>query len=183
MAPERELIERLEKLEKRALRTQQLVVVLVITLAGLMAILRLKPTGPIRATEFVLTDAHGAILAKLGYKDLETCLELGGGKPSSAHLCVGDQYGSDLYLSNRGGADRAFLSAGSLLREPGGTVKPGLVISEGDGKNLIAGSLGTDTRLIVGHANQENSVLLSSLDATLSIQVLGPSGKPLWKAP
>jgi len=183
MERERDLIERLEKLEKNVLRTRQLVLVLLLALVALVALWREKPEGQIRATEFVLTDAHGTVLAKLGRKDLQTCLELGAGRPSSAYLCVGDEYGSDLFLSNRGGADRALLSAGSQLQEPGGTASPGLVISERDGRNLIAGRLGTDMGLIVGHANQEDSVVLSSSDARPSIQVSGPSGKARWKAP
>jgi len=94
---------------------------------------------------------------------------------------VGDEYGSSLYLSNREGTDRVYLSPGS--RTSTGDISPGFIISEENGKNLISGRLGTDTRIVVGHATEESSLILSAQGERPSVRIAGPEGKQIWRAP
>lgn len=176
MGSESDLALRVNRLGARLLRTQISSLVLI----GIMAVLLLSRTRAgraIEATKFVLTDQSGQIFASLSHEDSETCLQLRAQKPSNAHLCVGDDYGSSLFLSNHEGADRAFLSPGTQ------DLDPGLVISQGDGKNLIAGSLGQSVRFMVGHATEENSLLLTVEGEHPTVSVLGASRKPIWQSP
>jgi hypothetical protein len=183
MECQNDLLTRVKNLETRLRRAQLLLVALLVGGATLAVFIRIQRPGPLRATSFILVDDLGKTMARLRHEQSQTCLEIGGGKPSSAYLCADDQDGSHLFLSNHEGADRVFLSAGTRLYEPGGWMAPGLIISQENGANLITGSLGQETKFVVGHATENNSVILSTSTGGPSVRVSGPSGQALWASP
>ena len=181
MPPEMELVSRIQRLEKSLARMHLLVLLLFVACAGLLWFWKPHGIARVQATEFVLTDENGKILASLGHHASETCLQLGDRKPSSAYLCVGDGYGSSLFLSNRGGIDRVLISPGD--RTTVGKIDPGFLISAGNGERLIVGQLNATTKLIVGSGDEANSVTLQAGSDKAQIRISGPSRKVLWHAP
>jgi len=177
MPPEIELVSRIQRLEKSLVRMYLLVLLLFVACAGLLWLRRPRGIAKVQATEFVLTDENGKILASLGHHASETCLHMGEGPRSTAYLCVGDVYGSSLYLSNHGGVDRAFISPGDF----GGS--PVFLISTNNGEKLIAANLSATTKLIVGSGDEANSVTLQSGGDKAQIRISGTSRKVLWHAP
>ena len=139
----------------------------------------------LRAREFIMTDDGGNVLATLSHRNQQTCLDLKGReKRATAMLCVGDDYGADLFLANDNGSDRAFLSAGSKIREAGpGSLSPTLVISRSDGKNLISATVNTDVKVLIGHDNEKQSIILSSSPDARVLKILDRNAKVAWTTP
>ena len=179
MNDENALLVRLERLERANRRTWFSALLIFLILVLVLALWRIERKDLLQAKEFILKDESGEVVARLGHKNLETCLELTGKRQASAaSLCVGNDYGSSLLLTNQHGADRAFLSAG--LRD----LYPGLVIATDDGKRLISASLGTETKLVVGQGTEQNSlVVLTTPENKATLRIVGSTGKTLWTAP
>jgi cbb3-type cytochrome oxidase subunit 3 len=93
------LIERLERANRRTRWFSALLIFLILVLV--LALWRIERKDVLQAKEFILKDESGEVVARLGHKNLETCLELTGKRQASAaSLCVGDDYGSSLLLTN-----------------------------------------------------------------------------------
>lgn len=186
MSSENDAMNRIRYLE-RTNRVIFALLVIVVVASGVSVFLAWGAShrNVFRGTEFVMTDGHGNALAKLSHRMAETCLELRGQQQvTTAALCVGDDYGADLFLANHGGADRAFLSAGSRLGEGGGgALQPGLVISQADGEKLISAILANETKIVVGSGSEKNSVLILANAERPLIRVLDTNGKTVWTSP
>ena len=185
MSHENGLVERIEKMERANRRIRWFSALLIVLITLLLFAWRMERKDVVQAKEFILKDDSGAVVARLSHTNWGTCLELTGkGQASEASLCVGDDYGSSLQLTNQHGADRAFLSAGLRMVEGPGTLSPGLVIAKDDGKSLISVSLGTETKLVVGQGTEKNSlVVLATPQMKPTIRILDSTGKTLWTTP
>jgi hypothetical protein len=186
MNDETELRKRIEIVETQNRRTKLALVVLTLLFASALTLnlVRTFGGGVSNASEFVMKDQLGNILAKLSSDGWATCLLVtGGAKGAHASLCAGDDAGASLMLDNVRGESRAFLSTGTMLREGPGSLPPGLIITHANGRNVVTATVGEESRLIVGHVDGENSVVLSSDKGKPSIRVSGDGQKPLWKVP
>ena len=177
MPPDIEILSRIQRLEKSLARMRLLLFLLLIACACLIFPWKPRGIARVQATEFVLADEHGKILATLGHHDSETCLDLGQRQPSHARLCVGDEYGSSLFLANHEGIDRAFISPGDW------NIDPVFLVSTNNGEKLIAGNLSASTKLTVGSADEASSVTLQARRDKAQVSISGPSRKVLWHTP
>ena len=184
MEGENDSLNKIKRLEREARATRTLLVLaLIVSAASLFIAWRADHRRVFSAREFVMTDDRGNALANLSHTPFGTCLQLKGHqKTTTASLCVGDDYGADLFLANQNGSDRAFLSAGSRLYEGGDALPPGLVISQADGQNMISAILGNETKIVVGHGTEKNSILIQTGSERPLIRAMDNNGNTVWSS-
>ena len=177
-----ELLVRIEKLESSRRRRGWAAVVLLVTLAGFAVWVQTRKPGVVEAREFVVKDASGNVVARLGGTGYgSTCLGLmGTEKVTYASLCVDNHYGSNLQLEN--GLIRAFLSAGADGKEGPGRLLPAFGIAE-EGGNSAAISVGEETTLELGPGIEKNAVKIAAGKAGPTIHMYDAKGKTIWTAP
>ncbi len=141
--------------------------------------------GTVRVRELILTNQDGEVVAHLSANLRGTCLELTGRrKVSMASLCVDNDYGSNLKLSNQNLGSNVDLTAGQLIYEGGIHRVPGLSIEEGFHKNGIWINVASESNLKIGHGSRdENSLYMTAGKDSPAIRLVGPSGEQIWKAP
>ena len=142
---------------------------------------RFQRPKTVEGTQFLLKDAAGNVVARLGQMNLGgTCLTLTSkGHAADAELCVHDDESSHLALLNHHGDSRVSLSPGFTSYEPMIRFPAGLYIGEELGKNFVNLSLGAETKLIIGHASHDSIVVSSSLEKP-SINLFGRDGQTVW---
>lgn len=182
---EQEILGKIRQLEVRSSRIKWLGLTLIAILAALSFVDRLQShkTRTVVTSELLLTDTHGKVVATLSTKEGHACLNLDGQDGlARAQLCAGDEYGASLDLTTHKGQTRAILSAGTKLTEGGGELTPSLIISEKDGEHLVSASVGENTKVLIGHGTERDSIILSSRGRP-TISVAGESGKIEWSVP
>lgn len=186
MTDDFEIRKKIENLEaqNRRLKLTGMALCLLLSAALLLSWVATIRKGVLTANEFVLKDRSGRVLARLGSDGSETCFQLmGEANGATASLCAGDEVGTSLMLDNRRSQSRAFLSAGTKLREGPGTILPGIVITHSNGKDVISATVGDESEFLVGQEDGEHSIILSSGKTKPSISLFGVSQSPLWKTP
>jgi hypothetical protein len=180
---EEEILEKIRQLEVRSSRMKWFGLALVVILVAVLFADRLQPHKTVVTSELLLTDGRGKVVATLSTEEGHACLNLNGQDGlAHAQLCAGDEYGASLDLTTHKGQTRAILSAGTKLTEGGGELTPSLIISERDGEHLVSASAGENTRVLIGHGTERDSIILSSRGRP-TISVAGGSGKLEWSVP
>lgn len=176
-----ELATEVEKLRKDNMRIKVVGGLLASVLFVLLVAGRFQHPKTVEGTQFLVKDSAGNVVARLGQMNLGvTCLTLTAkGHAADAELCVHDDESSHLALLNHHGDSRVSLSPGFTSYEPMTRFPAGLYIGEDLGKNFVNLSLGTETKLIIGHASQD-SVVVSSASDKSSINLFGSHGKTVW---
>lgn len=176
-----DLAAQIKKLRRDNLRTKWVGGLLMLLLSVLVFLGRTQHPKTVEATQFLLKDSAGNIVARLGQMDFGgTCLTLTAkAHAADAELCVHDDDSSSLVLLDHRGDSRVSLSPGFNTHEPLMRFPPGLYIGEDLGKNYLNISLGTETRLVIGHGSNE-SVVISSPGDKPAISLFGGDGKKVW---
>ncbi len=137
----------------------------------------------VEASEFLVKDRFGNVVAKLGQSDFgDTCLTLTAKQSVSvASLCVQDEEGSSLDLHNLKSDSRATLTPGFNSNEPNFHFQPALVINEGMNSHFVHINLGTETKLTIGAGSKDIVSILSRMGEP-KITLFGVNEKPIWSS-
>ncbi len=176
-----DLAAQFKKLHRDNLWTKWVGGLLILLLSVLVLLGRIHHPKTVEATQFLLKDSAGNIVASLGQMEFGgTCLTLTAkAHAADAELCVHDDDSSSLSLLEHRGDSRVLLSPGFQTYEPSMRFAPGLYIGEDLGKNYLNISLGTETKLVIGHGSSE-SVFISSGGDKPAISLFGSDGKKAW---
>jgi len=199
MLPNTDLTAQVDKLRADIFWTKCIAGLLILSLFAVTVLGWTKRSQVLEATQFVLKDEKGNILARLGPESFgSTCLTFTAKVHSNrSELCVANDGGSWLSLYNTKTGSHVLLTAGrtaylpsekgsgnygplaALLNDsysPTGTIPESLLVENTDASYLrfeVAG-------FAVGH--RENSVfLLGNPDKSL-ITLFGNEGKAIWSA-
>jgi hypothetical protein len=176
-----ELTAQVKELRRQNLKTRWIGGLLIAFLSVLVMFGQIRHAKTVEATQFLLRDSKGIIIARLGQMDSGgTCLTLNAkAHAADAELCVHDDDSSALVLLDNHGDSRVSLSPGFNLYEPLKRVPPGLYIGEELGKNYLNISLGAETKFVLGHGSNE-SVFISAPEDKPAINLIGSDGKKTW---
>jgi len=176
-----DLAAQLEKLRRDNHRTTIIFAFLIVALVTITLANHFQRPTSLEATEFLLKDSAGNVVARLGAAEFGgTCLTLKAKEHAAdAQLCVHDDDGSYLALSNHHGDSRVSLSPGFTGYEPLTRFPAGLYIGQDLGKNFASLTLGTETKFALGHGPQ-NSILVSSPADKPEITLFSGEGKRIW---
>jgi hypothetical protein len=178
-----DMLARIEKLESENHKIKWACLIAVFVVLGSLIVAHTRNKGKLDVTDLIVRDASGAIIARLGADRHGTCLALTvRSGASSASLCVDNFYGSNLDLKNRTLETKASLSAGRKLYEGGDRLAPGLFINGEGGQAMLSVNVGSDTRLLLGRSEDQNSVLLSPGQEP-AIRVVNARGKKIGAVP
>jgi hypothetical protein len=176
-----DLTAQIKELRRQNLMTRWIGGLLIAFLSAIVILGEIRHPKTVEANQFLLKDGKGNIVAKLGQMDFGgTCLTLNAkAHGADAELCVNDDDSSALVLLDHHGDSRVSLSPGFNLYEPLNRVAPGLYIGEELGKNYLNISLGTETKLVLGHGSNE-SVVISAPENKPAINLIDSDGKKTW---
>lgn len=174
------LLIRIDKLESDN-RKMKLAGLFLIALLIAFVVASFARKDKLELKELTVTDASGAVIARLGGDQHGTCLELSVRSGASrAALCADSFYGSNLDLRNNNPEIKASLSAGRKLYEGGGDLVPGLFI-EGDGEKFFV-NVGKNAESFFGQTPSTNSLVFSGSPIP-GMQIVDSNGKKVWAAP
>ena len=175
-----DLAKQLQQLRKDNTRIRLLGSFLIVGLLAVIFTNHFQRPTSLEATEFLLKDSAGNVVARLGAAKFGgTCLTLMAKEHAAdAQLCVHDN-GSYLALLNHQGDSRVSLSPGFTGYEPLTRFPAGLYIGQDLGKNFASLTLGTETKFALGHGPQ-NSILVSSPADKPEITLFSSEGKRIW---
>jgi hypothetical protein len=136
---ESDLLVKIEKLRVDLFWTKTVGAVLFLLLVvTCVANCRSHPTTVV-ASEFLLQDKAGNVVARLGQDAGDTCLTLRANQDVSiAELCVQNSEGASLDLHNLKSESRALLTPGFTIREPLYEIRPAMILSN---RNQIIGRI------------------------------------------
>jgi hypothetical protein len=134
-----ELTAQVKERRRQNLTTRWIGGLLIAFLSAIVIFGQIRHPETVEATQFLLKDGKGNIVAKLGQMGFGgTCLTLNAGTHAAdAELCVNDDDSSSLILLNHHGDSLVLLSPGLNFYEPLKRVPPGLYVGEELGKNYL----------------------------------------------
>ena len=131
MDNESDLLVKVEKLRRDLFWTKSVGVVLFLVLVATSAANWRRHPTTIEASEFLLKDRAGNVVARLGQHTGDTCLTLRANQNVSiAELCVQDGEGASLDLHNLKSESRAVLTPGFKIREPFDEIQPVMLLTD-----------------------------------------------------
>jgi hypothetical protein len=146
---------------------------LLLTLSLAIVAFLVRTRRIVMATEFLLQDQSGVVLARLANTGQGPCLELttkdGGAK---AVLCAEQTNGSVLDLTTDQGASRVILSPSSYVNGVG-RLAPVMTVSSKD--DFVSASVGQEPKLEIKHGS--NSVVLSEQQGQSAVRLLNNQAK------
>ena len=142
MSNESDLLVRIEELRSDLLWSKRVAVVLLFLLAVACVANWRRHPAIVVASEFLLKDKVGNVVARLGQDAGDTCLTLRANQNVSiAELCVQNSEGASLDLHNLKSESRALLTPGFTTREPLYEMRPAMILSN---RNQVIGRIPAD---------------------------------------
>jgi hypothetical protein len=155
--------------------------VLILCVAALIVAGQIKHSKVLEATQLVLKDDAGKVIAMLGKGGFgSTCLSLSAKENAAiAELCADGDGGGYLDLHNLRTESRVTLTPGFTMYEPLAHFPAGLLIEKDSNKHFLNLSLGEETKLVIGHGAND-SIIFSSPAIKPAITLFNGDGKEIW---
>jgi hypothetical protein len=178
-----DLLPQIEKLRRDILWTRCVAAVLFLCLAVVSVANWTRHPRTVEASEFLLKDRAGNVVARLGQYDFgDTCLTLTAKQHISvANLCVQDGEGSSLDLHNMKSESRATLTPGFNSHEPLFQFQPALIINDALSSHFVDINVGPETKLVMGH-DSKDSVSISSRAGEPNTVLFDVNQKTIWSS-